>query len=55
MVGVPILLFRCDCGPSVRIGWPLPCAARSQSMIGEPAMNMNTAAVISAPPVRQVM
>ena len=26
MVGVPFLVTRCDCGPSVRIGWPLPCS-----------------------------
>ena len=24
---------RCDCGPSARIGWPLPCLRRSLSMI----------------------
>ena len=26
MVGVPALVMMCDCGPSVRIGWPLPCS-----------------------------
>ena len=28
MVGVPFLVTRCDCGPSVRIGWPLPWRAQ---------------------------
>ena len=27
MGGVPFFI-RCDCGPSVRIGWPLPCLMR---------------------------
>ena len=30
MVGVPFLVSRCDCGPSVRIGWPLPCLRRKR-------------------------
>ena len=55
MVGVPIFFVRCDCGPSSRIGWPRPCFSRSKSMIGEPATNTKTSAVIVAPPVRNVM
>ena len=55
MVGVPFLVTRCDCGPSVRIGWPLPCSVRSLSMIIGPNRNTKTSAVIIAPPVRTVM
>ena len=55
MVGVPFLVTRWDCGPSVRIGWPLPCLSRSWSMIAGPNRNTNTSAVIIAPPVRNVM
>ncbi len=55
MVGVPFLVMRCDCGPSVRIGWPLPCLSRSRSMIGPPNRKTNTSAVTMAPPVRKVM
>ena len=33
MVGVPFLVTRCDCGPSVRIGWPLPC--RSAQLVDD--------------------
>ena len=36
----------CDCGPSVRIGWPLPCRSRSWSMIDGPNMKTKTSAVI---------
>ena len=32
MVGVPAFL-KCVCGPSARIGWPLPCRTRSESMM----------------------
>ena len=35
MVGVP-RLARWLCGPSARIGWPLPCLARSQRMNNGP-------------------
>ena len=55
MVGVPFLVTRCDCGPSARIGWPLPCFKRNRSMIGLPNRNTNTKAVTMAPPVRNVM
>ena len=34
MVGVPFLVTRCDCGPSVRIGWPLPCC--SAQLVDDP-------------------
>ena len=55
MVGVPVLVSRCDGGPSARIGWPLPCLMRSMSMIRLPNRNTNTSAVTTAPPVRKVM
>ena len=55
MVGVPFLVSRCDCGPSVRMGWPLPCFSRSMEIIAGPNRNTNSSAVITAPPVRKVM
>ena len=36
MVGVPFLVTRWLCGPSSRIGWPLPCRTRSAAMIVGP-------------------
>ena len=55
MVGVPALLMMCDFGPSVRIGWPLPWNSRRRSMMFWPNMNTNSSAVITEPPVRNVM
>ena len=55
MVGVPFLVSRCDCGPSVRIGCPLPCFSRSSAMMAGPNMKTNSRAVMIAPPVRKVM
>ena len=55
IVGVPIFVILCDCGPSSRIGWPRPCFMRKRSMIGEPSTKTKTSAVIIAPPVRNVM
>ncbi len=55
MVGVPALAMMCDCGPSLRIGWPLPWNSRSRSMIIGPNMKTKSSAVITAPPVRNVM
>ena len=55
MVGVPFLVSRCDCGPSARIGWPLPWRMRKWSMIQGPNRNTNRAPVTTAPPVRKVM
>ena len=54
MVGVPFLVRRWDCGPSVRIGWPLPCLSRRRSMIAGPNRNTKMSAVMVAPPVRTV-
>ncbi len=54
MVGVPAFL-KWVCGPSARMGWPLPCLIRNESMIIGPNMNTISAEVISAPPVRKVM
>lgn len=54
MVGVPAFL-KCVCGPSARIGWPLPCLSRSELMMVGPKMKTISAEVISAPPVRNVM
>ena len=55
MVGVPRFVSRWDCGPSSRIGWPLPWRRRSDEMISGPNQNTNRPAVNSAPPVRKVM
>ncbi len=55
MVGVPRLVSRWVCGPSSRIGWPLPWRIRSSEMIQGPNQNTNRPAVNSAPPVRKVM
>ncbi len=54
IVGVPAFL-KWVCGPSARIGWPLPCRSRNELMIIGPNMKTMTAAVISAPPVLKVM
>ena len=54
IVGVPAFL-KWVCGPSARIGWPLPCLTRSELMIVGPNRNTSSADVISAPPVRNVM
>ncbi len=54
MVGVPAFL-KWVCGPSARIGWPLPCRTRSEEIIGLPNMKTKNADVISAAAVRKVM
>jgi hypothetical protein len=54
MVGVPAFL-KWVCGPSARIGWPLPWRMRSASMMAGPNRKTISAEVISAPPVRKVM
>ncbi len=54
MVGVP-RLAKWVCGPSSRIGWPLPCLTRSTSIMAGPNRNTNRSAVMMAPPVRNVM
>ena len=54
MVGVPAFL-KCVCGPSARIGWPLPCRSLSEVDDAGPNRNTSSAEVISAPPVRKVM
>ena len=55
MVGVPRFVSECDCGPSSRIGWPLPCLMRSREMMAGPNQKTNRSAVAVAPPVRNVM
>ena len=55
IVGVPRFVRRCDCGPSSRIGCPLPCFNRRSEMIDGPNQNTNSRAVAVAPPVRNVM
>ncbi len=55
MVGVPRFVRRCDCGPSSRIGWPLPCFNRRSEMMAGPNQNTKSSAVAVAPPVRKVM
>ena len=44
MVGVPALAMMCDCGPSARIGWPLPCSRRRRSMMVGPNRKTNNSA-----------
>ena len=55
MVGVPFLVTRCDCGPSGRIGWPLPCLMRNLVMITGPNRKTKMSAVTVAPTARNVM
>ena len=54
MVGVP-RLARWLCGPSARIGWPLPCVARSQLMNLGPSSKPMSSAVALAAPARKLM
>ena len=54
MVGVPAFL-KWVCGPSARIGWPLPWRMRSEEMIIGPNRKTMVAEVNSAAPVRKVM
>ncbi len=54
MVGVPAFL-KWVCGPSARIGCPLPCRTRSEAMMAGPKRNTTSADVKSAAPVRKVM
>jgi hypothetical protein len=42
-------------GPSVRIGWPLPCRMRNWSISNGPNRNTTISAVMMAPPVLKVM
>ena len=50
IVGVPRLVSRWEAGPSSRIGCPLPCFDRSQSIIRGPMTKpMNSAVIIAAP------
>ena len=46
-------LTRWLCGPSARIGWPLPCLTRSGAMIAGPKRKTKMSAVIVAPPVAE--
>ena len=52
IVGVP-RLARWVCGPSSRIGWPLPWRTRSQPMNLGPMISPISSAVATAPPVRK--
>ena len=54
MVGVPFF-DRCDCGPSSRIGWPLPCRMRNMAIVQGPKKKTKSNPVEIAPPVRKVM
>jgi hypothetical protein len=53
MVGVPTL-DRCETGPSARIGWPLPCLSRIQSMKRLPMVTATIMAVAMASATRTV-
>ena len=54
MVGVP-RLARWLCGPSARIGWPLPWRTRSQEMNHGPSSSPISSAVALAAPARKLM
>ena len=54
IVGVPAFL-KWVCGPSARIGWPLPWRIRSAEMMRGPNRNTMKAEVMSDAPVRNVM
>ena len=45
MVGVPCFSTMWRCGPSLRIGWPLPCFTFSQRMSGGPIRKATNSAV----------
>ena len=53
MVGVPTLA-RWVCGPSSRIGWPLPCRTRNMAMKRGPMTRPISSAVSSVAPARAV-
>ena len=53
IVGVP-RLARWLCGPSSRIGWPLPCRTRSQPMNFGPMIRPISSAVAVAAPARKL-
>ena len=53
IVGVP-RLARWVCGPSSRIGWPLPCRTRSIAIMRGPITSPISSAVSSTPPARAV-
>ena len=48
-------LLEMVCGPSARIGWPLPCRTRSDAIIRGPNRKTMIAEVNRAAPVRKVM
>ncbi len=50
-MGVPFLVSRWPCGPSSRIGWPLPCRMRRPAMICGPNRKTKNSAVTTAPAV----
>ena len=54
MVGVPCFSTIWRCGPSSRIGWPLPCMDFSFRMNHGPIRKQITIAVTTAPPLRNV-
>ena len=53
IVGVPFLA-KWLCGPSSRIGWPLPCRTRSQPMKRGPMSRPRNSAVATAAPARKL-
>ena len=55
IVGVPFFVTRCDCGPSSRIGWPLPCRARSAAIVSGAKKKTKNSAVAAAMAARKVM
>ncbi len=54
MVGVPVLVTRCDCGPSSRIGWPSRCSRFSTRITIGPISKVRNRENRIAAPVRKV-
>src|SRR5215475_10861793 len=54
MVGVPAFSTMWRCGPSARIGWPLPCFTLSHWIHEQLTKNARRKAVMTAPHDRKV-
>jgi hypothetical protein len=55
IVGVPFLVSRWPCGPSVRMGCPPPWRTLRPLIMPGPNRNTKNSAVTTAPAVRNVM
>ncbi len=54
MVGVPAFSMMWRCGPSLRIGWPLPCLIFSQRISAGLMRKAISSDVTTAAPERKV-